>query len=304
MSNKIRARAPCSTANLGPGFDVFGLALNAYYDEIEISKIDEKKIILESNDNIPLSINDNSVGLSILNICKDFSIDDGLRIVIKKGVPAGYGLGSSGASAAAAVKALDELYSLNLNDEQLIGYAAIGEKASAGSIHYDNVSASMLGGFVIVRSNPLRAVRFEPPIMNICIAIPKIKTPKMKTQIARSVLPESIPLKSMVSNLANASMIIAGFVFKDLNLIAESINDVIVEPARARIIEGYDQVKKRALEAGALAVTISGAGPSLIALVNNDGRDVIRAMIDGFNSVNIDAQGIIAQPDNEGAKII
>ncbi len=304
MIKKIRVRAPSSTANLGPGFDVFGLALNAYYDEVEISQIDDKKIILESRDNIPLNIEDNSAGLAIINLYNDLSISDGLKITIKKGVPAGYGLGSSGASAAAAVKALDLLYSLRLSDEELVKYAGIGEEASAGSRHYDNVSASMLGGFVIVRSNPLRVIRFKTPSMNICIAIPKIKTPKMKTQIARSVLPESVPLKSMVTNLANASMIIAGFILHDLDLISESINDIIVEPARAKIIPGYDQVKKRALDAGALAVTISGAGPSMIAFVNNDGRKVRDAMIEGFNSVNIEAEGLIAQPDNEGARVI
>ncbi|RMF29813.1 MAG: homoserine kinase, partial [Candidatus Nitrosothermus koennekii] len=149
----MKAIAPSSTANLGPGFDVFGLALDAYYDQVSIEQIKEG-IVLESEDNIPLDIDKNSAGLAALNLCKDYDIKDGLRIKIKKGVPAGYGLGSSGASAAAVVKALDAMYELNLSNEELIKYAAIGEQASAGSIHYDNVAASLLGGFVIVRSNP------------------------------------------------------------------------------------------------------------------------------------------------------
>ena len=299
----MRARAPSSTANLGPGFDVFGLALDAYYDEVIIERIDDE-IILESNDKIPLNIKENSAGLAVLNICKDYGIDDGLRITIKKGVPAGYGLGSSGASASAAVKALDALYSLNLSDEELVRYAAKGEEASAGSIHYDNVAASLLGGFVIVRSKPLRVINIEPPDLTLCVAIPKIETPKMKTSISRSILPEKVPLKSMVANLANASMIIAGFMLKDVSLITESINDIIVEPARAKLIKGYDEVKKKALDAGALAVTISGAGPSILAFVDDNQYKVKDAMSEGFRAVGIDADIIICKPDKEGARIV
>ncbi len=299
----MRARAPSSTANLGPGFDIFGLALNAYYDEVEIV-ITNSGITIVSQDDIPLEPRSNSAGLAILRLCKDHEINDGLEIKIKKGVPAGYGLGSSAASAAAAVKAMDALYDLNLSNEELIRYAAMGEEASAGSMHYDNVAASMLGGFVIVRSNPLRVVRIEPPDLTLCIAIPKIATPKMKTQAYRSVIPSSIPLKSMVENMANASMIIAGFIFKDVRLITESIKDVIVEPARAVLIKGYEQVKKNALDAGALAVTISGAGPSMIAFVDGDEEVVSRAMIEGFRSVGIDAHAITCKPDKDGAKII
>ncbi|GIU71908.1 MAG: homoserine kinase [Candidatus Nitrosocaldaceae archaeon] len=299
----MKAIAPSSTANLGPGFDVFGLALDAYYDQVSIEQIREG-IVLESEDNIPLDIDKNSAGLAALNLCKDYDIKDGLRIKIKKGVPAGYGLGSSGASAAAVVKALDAMYELNLSNEELIKYAAIGEQASAGSIHYDNVAASLLGGFVIVRSNPLRVVKIEPPELTLCIVTPKIETPNMKTSISRSVLPKEVPLKSMVENLANASMIIAGFMLKDINLITESIRDVIVEPARANIIKGYHQVKKKALEAGALAFTISGAGPSLLAFVDDNGYKVRDAMLEGFNEVGIDAVAKITKPDKEGARII
>jgi homoserine kinase len=295
----MRARAPSSTANLGPGFDVFGLALDAYYDEVMIEKVGSK-IVLESEDDIPLNIKENSAGLATLNLCKDYGIDDGLKVTIKKGIPAGYGLGSSGASAAATVKALDALYSLNLSNEELVRYAAKGEEAAAGSIHYDNVAASLLGGFVIVRSKPLRVIKLEPPDLTLCVAVPNIPTPKMKTSVSRSVLPDKVSLKSMVANLANASMIIAGFMLKDTSLITEAINDVIVEPARAKLIKGYEQVKRRALDAGALALTISGAGPSLIAFVD-DAKKVKEAMLEGFNEVGIDADVIICKPDKDGA---
>lgn len=299
----MRVKAPSSTANLGPGFDIFGLALDAYYDEVEVSIIDHD-IIIESYDNIPLAIKSNSAGLAATKLLNDFKISDGLKIKIKKGIPTGYGLGSSAASAAAVIKALDKLYGLDLTNEELVRYAAIGEQASAGSIHYDNVAASMLGGFIIVRSEPFRVVRIEPPEMRFCIAIPKIDVPNMKTQVARSVIPNDIPLKSMVYNLSNASMIVAGFSMKDIRLITESIRDAIIEPARARLIKGYEKVKKNALEAGALAVTISGAGPSLIAFLDGSEEAVRRAMLDGFKEEGIDAHTILCNIDRKGTSII
>ena len=109
----VIARAPCSTANLGPGFDVFGLALDAYYDEIKLTKI-AKGIIIESSGSIPLQPEKNSAGLVILEMAKKFKIKTGLQIKIKKGVPAGFGMGSSAASAAAATIAFNSLFNLNL----------------------------------------------------------------------------------------------------------------------------------------------------------------------------------------------
>jgi homoserine kinase len=166
----VTVRAPCSTANLGPGFDVFGLALDAYYDEIEIIK-KSNGIIIESLDSVPLEPEKNSAGLVIKEMLKKFKIKSGLLIKIKKGVPAGFGMGSSAASAAAAAVAFNALFELDLDHNTLIKFAGMGEKASAGSIHYDNVSASVLGGFVIVRTDPLDVIRIDPPKdLVLCVA--------------------------------------------------------------------------------------------------------------------------------------
>jgi len=203
---------------------------------------------------------------------KDFNINDTLKVRIIKGIPVGYGLGSSAASAVAAVRALDALYDLNLDTNTLIKYSALGEVASANVAHYDNVAASMLGGFVIVRDEPLNVIRFEPPEdLVICVVTPRISVPKGKTGIARSVLPESVSLRSMVSNVANASIMVAGFAMRDVRVIADAIRDMVVEPARKHLIPLYDNVKDNALRNGALAVTISGAGPSI--LIVTDKRD-------------------------------
>ena len=301
----VIARAPCSTANLGPGFDVFGLALDAYYDEIQLTK-EGKEIIIESSGSVPLEPEKNSAGLVIKEMSRKFKIKAGLRIKIKKGVPVGFGMGSSAASAAAAAIAFNSLFDLNLDQNTLVKFAGIGERASAGSIHYDNVSASVLGGFVIVRTDPLDVIRIDPPKdLVLCVAIPKIIVPKKKTEVSRGVLPQQVKLSDHVRNLSNASAITVGFVKKDVELIGHSIKDIIVEPARKHLIPGFDKVKTNALRAGALGVTISGAGPSVISFTSKsaDHNKICKAMEKGFASADTKCTTIICRP-SKGAFVL
>lgn len=299
------ARAPSSTANLGPGFDVFGLALDAYYDEVRITK-QGKGVTIESSDSVPLEPEKNSAGLVVKEMAKKFKIKDGLLIKIKKGVPAGFGMGSSAASAAAAAVAFNALFHLDLDQNSLVKFAGVGEKASAGSIHYDNVSASVLGGFVIVRTDPLDVIKIDPPKdLVLCVAIPKINVPKKKTEVSRGVLPQQVKLSDYVKNLANASAITTGFINKDVELIGHSIKDIIVEPARKHLIPGFDMVKTNALKAGALGVTISGAGPSVISFTSKlaDHKKICKAMKKGFASADTECTTVICRP-SKGAFVL
>jgi homoserine kinase len=301
----VSARAPSSTANLGPGFDVFGLALDAYYDEVCIAK-QGNGITIESSDSVPLEPEKNSAGLVVKEMSKEFKIKDGLLIKIKKGVPAGFGMGSSAASASAAAVAFNTLFDLDLDQNTLVKFAGIGEKASAGSIHYDNVSASVLGGFVIVRTDPLDVIKIDPPKdLVLCVAIPKIVVPKKKTEVSRGVLPKQVKLTDYVKNLANASAITVGFINKDVDLIGHSIKDIIVEPARKHLIPGFDGVKTNALKAGASGVTISGAGPSVISFTSKfaDHKKICKAMEKGFASADTKCTMVICRP-SKGAFIL
>jgi homoserine kinase len=255
----------------------------SFYDEITLTKKKIKGVSIVSEDDIPTNPDKNTAGLVVKNMIRKFKIKDGIEIIIKKNVPAGYGMGSSAASAAAAAFAFDKLYKLKLDENALVGFAGIGEKASAGSIHYDNVAASVLGGFVIVRTDPLDIIKIDPPAnLRMCIAIPKLKVPKKKTKVSRGVIPKKISLTS----------------------IGKSIKDVIVEPARKHLIPGFSKVKENALKAGALGVTISGAGPSVIAFSKNseDLKKISLAMSKGFKSAKVDCQTIICKP-SIGAKI-
>jgi homoserine kinase len=298
LVSKITVRAPSSTANLGPGFDTFGLAIDAFYDEVTLKKI-KKGITIVTDDNIPTNPENNTAGLVVKNMKKKLKIKSGVEIQIKKGIPAGFGMGSSAGSAAATAVAFEKLFKIKLNSDQLVEFAGFGEKASAGTIHYDNVAASVLGGFVIVKTNPLNVISIDPPTnLRMCVAVPKIEVPKKKTKVSRGIIPKKVKLTDAVLNLSNASAIVAGFMKKDPELIGNSIKDVIVEPARQHMIPGYEKVKQNALKAGAYGVTISGAGPSVIAFSKNsfDLKKISTAMAKGFKTANIECQTIICKP--------
>ena len=304
MVSRVTVKAPSSTANLGPGFDVFGLAIDAFYDTVTLTKT-KKGIIIITDDKIPTNPENNTAGLVVKNMKKKFKIKEGIEIKIEKGVPAGFGMGSSAASASATAVAFDKLFGLKLDDNALVEFAGSGEKASAGTIHYDNVAASVLGGFVIVKTNPLKVIRIEPPAnLRMCVAVPKIDVPKKKTKVSRGVIPKKIKLTDSILNLSNAAAIVAGFMKKDPELIGDSIKDVIVEPARQHMIPGFLKVKENAIKAGALGVTISGAGPSVIAFSKSsaDLKKISLAMSRGFTNANTKCQIVICKPSKGASK--
>ena len=305
MVTSVKVRAPSSTANLGPGFDVFGLALDAFHDEITLTKKSWHGVRILTADDVPKDPQQNTAGLVVKSMKQKFKIKSGIEIGIKKGVPAGFGMGSSAASAAAAALAFNRLFNLKLDNKTLVKCAGIGEKASAGTIHYDNVAASLLGGFIVVKTKPFEVIRLEPPKdLVLCVAIPKLKVPKKKTKVSRAVIPKTVKLTDLTEKLSNAANIVSGFLLKDSDLIGRSIQDVIVEPARKHLIPGFSKVKNNALDAGALGVTISGAGPSVIAFCkkSQNVKNVAKSMKKGFSSAKIDCDTVICKPSS-GPKI-
>ena len=292
------AKAPASTANLGSGFDVFGLGLDAFYDSVTITK-KGKGIRMTGPDGTPSNVLQNTAGIVASKMAVEYDIKQGIEITIKKGVPVGFGMGSSAASAAAAAVAFDRLFKLELSPDTLVRHAGQGEMASAGTIHYDNVAASVLGGFVIVRDKPLRIMRIEPPKdLALCVAIPHIDVPKKKTKVSRSVLPKKVPFADCIKNISNASSMAAAFAVKDSQVIGEAVSDVIVEPARKFSIPGFDRIKKAVMAAGANGFTISGAGPSVIAFSSDDGNleEICSAMEKGFLSVKTKCTTLVCKP--------
>lgn len=261
----------------------------------------EIKVSGLSADTISADPEKNTAGVVAKQILEDFSLRKGLVINIEKGILPSIGLGSSAASAAAVAFGLNHLFNLELDHKQLIRLAAKGEIASAGFEHADNVSAAILGGFIIIKSlNPLEVIRLEsPPNLEVCVAIPKVPRLSKKTEKARSVLPKVVSIEKLVKNVGNAATMAAGFATGDVDLIGKSMLDAVVEPARAFLIVGYEEVKEKALKAGACGVAISGAGPAMIAVVNTDKADtfkVAKAMEEGFKSAGVSANSIRTKP--------
>jgi len=307
----IKVRAPCSSANLGSGFDSFGLALEAFHDTVTL-ELTDKEIIIEVTGiearNIPKRPEKNTAGLVAKRLLQNR--DTGVKIHLHKGIPLRMGLGSSGASAAACAFGLNHLLNLGLSKNDIIKWAALGEVAAAGASHADNVAASVLGGFTIVRREgdvPV-AVRLDPPPnLEVALALPQIETPKNKTAAARAVLPSSVPFRDAISNIQNAAYLVAGFHLGDVEMIGRGMTDMLVEPFRKKLIPGYDSVKKAALDAGAVGVAISGAGPGVIAIVDSNRtltRDVTKAMGEAFQDEGIENKTYCSKPSLRGAEII
>jgi len=306
----VEALAPASSANLGAGFDVFGVALGALFDKVSVDvvKVDKKVQLFvsgKSSEFIPTKPEKNTAGIVAEALLKASGKNCGLIINIEKGIRAGSGLGSSGASAAASALAINEALGLGFTDKELIKFAAVGEIAAAGVPHADNVSASIMGFFTaIVSHEPFDVVRFPmPDNTKFVIATPEVI---VETRKARSVLPKHIKLSDAVHNVARGAAFVAGVLTNNLTLMGMGMNDLIAEPYRASLIPGFFDVKKRALEAGAIGVAISGAGPSVLALVNsskNVENKVAEAMKEGFEVNGIQCEIVITKP-GPGARIV
>jgi len=301
---QVVIRSPATIANLGPGFDVFGLAVNRPSDKVTITTIHEGiKIRIKGllADTISVVPEENTAGVVALKMISDFGLQTGLLIEIEKGIMPGTGLGSSAASAAAMAYGLNRLFDLGLKNLELINYASKGEIASAGFEHADNVSAAICGQFVIIESyHPLQIVNLEcSNKMGICVTTPKMVAPAHKTEKARLMIPTMVPMAELVENLGRAAVMASGFALGDVDLIGRSMIDRVVEPARTSLIPGYVQVKENALKAGACGVTISGAGPSMMAIVNKekaDVRKVASAMQEGFKSAGLESICYVTKP--------
>ncbi|MGB9729454.1 MAG: homoserine kinase [Thermoprotei archaeon] len=303
----MKVRAYCSSANLGVGFDVAAVALDAFYDEVEVSvKPGSGQIITEFygpySENIPLE--DNTALLSARLLLTMSKVDVDVHIKVWKGIPLGLGLGGSGATAVATVKALSLELGLKIDDMKLALIAGLAEKAAAGSPHYDNVTASLLGGLIIIYSlNPLRALRFYPKGYFV-LGVPHVKTPPRKTEVMRVIIPKTLSLEMLPPSLGRMAAFVSGLYTNSLELIGQSMTDDIIEPVRALIVPAYEKLKKYTKEAGAFGFTISGAGPSVIALTDEEHlKNVMSAMSKAYNEENIKADIIPAKPASSASPV-
>jgi homoserine kinase len=309
MKDSIKVFAPATVANVACGFDVLGFAVENPGDEvvlklkssagIKISKItgDEGRLSLDADKN--------TVGVSISRFLKHIESKQGIEISLNKKMPLGSGLGSSAASAVAGVFAVNQLLGMPMSQEELLPFAMEGERMACGSAHADNVAPSLLGGFVLIRSyDPLDIVRIPTPKNLYCTIIhPQVE---VQTKDARGILKKQILLKDAVVQWGNVAGLIAGLMMSDYDLIGRSMHDVIVEPIRSILIPGFEEVKRTAIEAGALGAGISGSGPSIFALSKeeNIAHRVGENMKKVFDELKIGSEVYVSKINNSGPQVL
>jgi len=263
-----------SSANLGSGFDVLALAHSAFRDEVEVQISKKFEVEMNSEQVKPES---NTAGLAILELSKMLGIEPSFKVSIRKGIPYGLGFGSSGASAVAALKSANELLGNPLSEQDLIDVASIGEVASAGSPHPDNVSASMLGGFVaVVNRKPVRAIRIPTSLKPKFLIIYPIAKLEGKTKKARELLPEKVAFRDYIANTTYITSLLTGLLLNDIDLLGNGMNDEIVEVARRSLFPHYKKIKEVALTEGAKGVCVSGAGPAILIMFKDKVKDKVK----------------------------
>ena len=277
----ITVRAPATSANLGSGFDVFGLALSRPADVVRVERAPETTISVQGvgSNYIPEDPAENTVGAVAR------SLDAPAHIAIDKGVRPSSGLGSSAASAAAAAVALDALYGLDHTRRELVRHAAEGEALVSGDAHADNVAPAILGGFTIVTPDGITAIEAS---LALVACLPETV---VSTRDARGVVPGDATLAELVSTVGAAATLTAGMARDDPELVGRGMDDDVVTPRRAALIEGYDAVRQAALAAGATGVTVSGAGPAMLAVCREGNRrSVASAMVDAFDAAGVESR--------------
>ena len=278
---RVKVKIPSSSANLASGFDILAVAHDAFHDEVEINISGEGytkiKLTIEGSysDKIPSNIESNVVTIPILKLLNTLNEKLNLEIRVRKEIPPGKGLGSSGASSIGGVIALNKLLGDVLTYKELLNIAVEGEKAVAGSPHYDNIAASLLGGFVLVDVDKDGFLVDAYKLSNgssfrFLLIVPHIEVSEYKTMYSRKIIPNRVSLSDHIRNSVYLALLIYGITTDNPEVAGKGFNDNIVEPARASLIPLYSRVKDKALEMGAYGVAISGAGPSIIILANSD----------------------------------
>lgn len=287
FAKAIKVFAPATVANLASGFDIMGLAIHKPGDELVMQLNNSGKVKIESltGDDGKLSKNPekNTAGVSVLAMLKKLKSRQGVTIHLNKKMPLGSGLGSSAASSAAAVFALNQLLHNPFASKELIPFAMEGERVACGAAHADNVAPAILGGLVLIRSvDPLDIISLPVPVaLYVVVVHPHLV---LMTEKSRAVVKKMIPLHTVVAQTGNTAAFIASLYTHDIGLMSRSAIDLLAEPYRAALIPGYTAIKKSVLKSGAVACSISGSGPSVFALCENKENAAVAGnlMVNGF----------------------
>lgn len=302
----VVVRTPATVANMVCGFDVLGFAVEEPYDIMQLSRTNQPglTIIHEDGYGLPCDPSQNVAGVALLSLLDDAGLNDcGLELRINKQIKPGSGVGSSAASAAGAVVAANVLLQRTYQKEELVRFAMNGEKLASGVKHADNIAPCIYGGITLIRSIfPLDIVSLPAPDLYVTIVHPQIE---VRTSDARSILKQNIQLRDAIRQWGNIGGLVAGLLKGDHELIARSLEDVLIEPIRSILIPGFDDVKRKSIEAGALGGGISGSGPSVFMLSkdHHTAQKVEQEMKDIYTSIGLDHHTYVTRICSKGVQV-
>ena len=305
--NEIKLFSPATVANVSCGFDVLGFCLDSIGDEMVIRKTVEKGIRITKIEgyDLPFEVEKNVAGVSALAMYEAAKPDCGFEIEIYKHIKPGSGVGSSSASAVGSVYGMNVLLGNPYSKTELTAFAMKGEAVASQSEHADNIAPALFGGFTLVKSlEPLEVLQIPTPSDLFAVVIhPQIE---IKTADARKILPEHISLKNAITQWSNVGSLIHGLHTNDYDLISRSLKDVVVEPFRSQLIPGFEDIKKAALENGALGTGISGSGPSVFSLCKSDStaEKVEKAIRETYQNQHIPFEIYVSKINLDGIKLL
>lgn len=303
------AFAPATISNLGPGFDILGVAIDAPGDTVFAQRRREPGVgfsLKTNQQRVPENASKNVAAYVARLMLQEMKPSFGINLQLRKSMPIGSGLGSSAASGVAAAMAVNALFTRPLRKQELLRFALEGERFACGASHADNVAPSLLGGAQLIRSYaPLDVVRVPvQPSLFWVVVHPHLM---VLTKKARAALPRQVSLRSAVQQSGNVAGLILALTTGDRNLLARSVEDVIVEPVRAKLLRGFQDVKYAALEAGSFGCSISGSGPSVFAIAPSlpKAREISRCMAEAFQrSAGVRCDIFVSRTNELGARIL
>ncbi len=306
MPQVVEAIAPATVANLGPGFDILGMALESPFDTVRAERAEVPGVVIASIEGdggrLTYQAEKNTAGVAAAYVLKQIGAQGGIRLSIRKGLPLASGLGSSSASAVAGAVAVNALYGDPFQREDLLTACIEGEAAVSGR-HADNVGPALLGGIVLITGLESSAIYRLPVPENLYLAMvtPAVAVP---TAEARAVLPRSVPLSDMVRQTAGVALLVTAIHLGDIPLIGRAMEqDRVVEPARQHLMPGLSEVRQVARDCGALGTIISGAGPTLCSVCDSEtcATRVTGAMAAVYAGLGIGAATFVTRPSPHGA---
>lgn len=295
---KVSITVPASTANLGPGFDCLGLALGLrntveLYATKQGLEIDVEG---EGAERVATDTTNLTYRAAEAVFARVGRRPEGLRWHAVNGIPVGSGLGSSSAAIVGGLAAANALVDGRLTREDLLRLATEIEG------HPDNVGAAIFGGLTLTSATEgeLLVKALPVPPMKVAIALPDHR---LSTAQARAALPKDVPLKDAVFNIGRALFTVQALTSGDFELLRWAMNDRLHQPYRKRLIPGFDAVMTEARRAGAVAVALSGAGPSLVAFTPDRHWDVAAAMKAAFETNGLACRTFVLPVDQQGVQV-